>query len=166
MSAVGILRGLLITIEVISAALLLILILMQRSKSQGMGLAFGSGMGESLFGAQMGNVLTKATVILAVVFLTTTTILAMLGSRGVAKNESLSSKISSEQSSDALPDQQMPPMQNAGMPPAGVQAEVPDQPLQPVEIPNTQAAPSPESAAPAAPMAESVPVPEVPNPAK
>ena len=66
-------------IEILSALLLIILVLMQKSKSQGMGLAFGGAMGESLFGAQMGNVLTKATVILAVVFLVNTTILAMIG---------------------------------------------------------------------------------------
>lgn len=44
-------------------------------------MAFGGGMGEAIFGSQMGNVLTKTTVVLAIVFLVNTTLLAMLSSR-------------------------------------------------------------------------------------
>ena len=79
MSGIAILRVVLMMVEVLSAFLLIVIVLMQKSKSQGMGLAFGGAMGESLFGAQMGNVLTKATVVLAVVFLVNTTLLAMIG---------------------------------------------------------------------------------------
>ncbi len=43
-------------------------------------MAFGAGMGETLFGSHIGNVLTKTTIILGIVFLVNTTILAMLGS--------------------------------------------------------------------------------------
>jgi preprotein translocase subunit SecG len=43
-----------------------------------MGLAFGAGMGEALFGSRAGNVLTRATVILACVFLATTMLLAIV----------------------------------------------------------------------------------------
>ena len=53
--------------------------MLQKSKQQGAGLAFGSNVGESLFGAQVSNVLTRITVILAIVFLATTTALAYLG---------------------------------------------------------------------------------------
>lgn len=77
----NIITYLLIAVEVICSALLLMVILVQRTKNQGLGLAIGGGMGESMFGAQMGNVLTKTTVILAVIFLVTTTLLAMLGAR-------------------------------------------------------------------------------------
>jgi preprotein translocase subunit SecG len=76
-----ILRYLLVFVEVVCSALLLGVILIQKTRSQGMGLAFGAGMGESLFGAQMGNVLTKATVILAIVFLSNTIVLAWMGAR-------------------------------------------------------------------------------------
>lgn len=76
-----ILTYILITVEVICSILLLGVILIQRTKSQGMGLAFGGAMGESIFGAQMGNVLTRTTVVLAITFLVTTTLLAMLGAR-------------------------------------------------------------------------------------
>ncbi len=74
----GVLRVLLIIIEVVVCILLVGIILLQKSKSSGLGVAFGSGMGESLFGAQAGNVLTKATVILAAIFLVNTTLLALV----------------------------------------------------------------------------------------
>jgi len=73
-----ILRYILIAVEVICCLLLIGVILLQQSKSQGMGLAFGGGMTESLFGSRAGNVLTKFTVILALVFLANTTLLGIL----------------------------------------------------------------------------------------
>ncbi|MFW6151795.1 MAG: preprotein translocase subunit SecG [Verrucomicrobiota bacterium] len=80
--AVAILKAILITIEVISSILLIGVILIQKSKSQGMGMAFGGSVGESIFGAQMGNVLTKTTVILAIIFFANTTLLAMMYTSG------------------------------------------------------------------------------------
>ena len=73
---------LLIFVEVICSFLLIGVILLQRSKSSGLGgLAVGAGMGESLFGPRAGNILTRATVVLAIIFLLNTTILALLGPR-------------------------------------------------------------------------------------
>ena len=71
-------KAILVIIEVVTCFLLISLILIQKTKSQGAGMAFGASMGESLFGAQTGNVLTKATVFLTIVFLVNTTILAVL----------------------------------------------------------------------------------------
>jgi len=68
----------LIFVEVVCSLLLIGVILLQKSKGQGVGLAFGAGMGESLFGAQMGNVLTKTTIILSVIFLVNTTVISLL----------------------------------------------------------------------------------------
>jgi len=76
----SILTYLLIVVELLCSILLIGVILLQRAKGQGIGLAFGSGMGESLFGSQVGSVLTRTTVILAIVFLVNTTLLAVLGS--------------------------------------------------------------------------------------
>lgn len=45
-----------------------LIILMQRSKQEGLGAAFGSGMTESVFGAQTTNVLSKLTVWCAAIF--------------------------------------------------------------------------------------------------
>lgn len=69
----------LVLVEAVVSFLLVGVILIQKTKAQGMGLAFGAGVGETLFGAQVGNVLTRTTVILAIVFLVNTTLLAVIG---------------------------------------------------------------------------------------
>lgn len=71
----------LLAVEVLVAFLLVTVILMQRSKGQGAGLAFGGAVGESVFGGQMGNVLTRTTVVLCSIFLINTTVLAVLYSK-------------------------------------------------------------------------------------
>ncbi len=72
------LKALLIVVEVICCLLLICLVLLQRSKNEGLGLAFGAGAGEALFGARAGNVLSKATVILGIVFMASTLVLGMM----------------------------------------------------------------------------------------
>ena len=69
---------LLIIVEVICCLLLTGLVLLQKSKSEGLGMAFGAGAGESLFGARAGNVLSKMTVTLGIVFIANTLILGVL----------------------------------------------------------------------------------------
>ena len=51
---------------------------MQKTKSEGLGLAFGAGVGETLFGSRAGNVLTRITVVLGIVFLANTLVLAII----------------------------------------------------------------------------------------
>ena len=75
-----ILIGFLYVFEVIVCFLLGGVILLQKPKEGGLGVSFGGGMGEALFGAQMGNVLTKATIILGAVFLLNTLVLSRLTS--------------------------------------------------------------------------------------
>ena len=72
------LKTLFIVVEVLCCALLICIILLQKSKSEGLGMAFGAGAGESLFGARAGNVLSKATVVLGIVFLANTLLLGVL----------------------------------------------------------------------------------------
>ncbi len=55
------------TLVLISAFLILI-VLMQKSKDGGMGAALGGGVTESTFGAETGNVLTRATIKAAIAF--------------------------------------------------------------------------------------------------
>jgi len=74
----AIIRTLLIVLEAACSLALIGLILLQKAKNEGLGLAFGSGGGDSLFGARAGNVLTKATVVIGCVFLLNTLILGML----------------------------------------------------------------------------------------
>ncbi|MBT8042071.1 MAG: preprotein translocase subunit SecG [Kiritimatiellales bacterium] len=71
-------KALLIVVLTLCCLLLIGLILLQKSKSEGLGLAFGAGAGESLFGARAGNVLSKATVTLGVVFMACALILGVL----------------------------------------------------------------------------------------
>jgi len=73
-----VIRTLLIILEAACSLSLIGLILLQKSKSEGLGLAFGGGGSESLFGARAGNVLTKATVGIGILFLVNTLILGML----------------------------------------------------------------------------------------
>lgn len=73
---------LLYIVEVITCLLLVGVVLLQRGKDSGTGLSFGGGMGEAIFGAQVGNVLTKATVVLGSLFLAVTLALSMLTGKG------------------------------------------------------------------------------------
>ncbi len=72
------LKTLCIVVEVLCCLLLIGLVLLQKSKSEGLGLAFGAGAGESLFGARAGNVLSKATVVLGIIFMANTLLLGVL----------------------------------------------------------------------------------------
>lgn len=74
--------GFLYFLEVIVCFLLGGVILLQKPKDGGLGVTIGGGMGEALFGAQMGNVLTKTTIILGAVFLINTLVLSRLTSHG------------------------------------------------------------------------------------
>lgn len=94
--------GILYVIEIIVCFLLGGIILLQKPKDGGLGVSFGGGMGESLFGAQMGNVLTKGTVILAIIFLLNTLILSRLTS-GSGKSIMEGVKSPAPASNEALP---------------------------------------------------------------
>ena len=71
---------LLTVVEVLVSLLLIAVILLQRGKGEGAGVSFG-GAAEAVFGAQMGNVLTKSTIVLAFVFLVNTLFLSILVAR-------------------------------------------------------------------------------------
>lgn len=144
---------LLTIVEVLSSLLLIGVILLQKSKQQGIGLAFGAAAGESLFGAQAGNVLTRATVVLAIVFLVNTALLAMLGS-GQGGGSSIT---------DTLP---------AGSPPAGPPpSEMPNgtPPGRAMPMPDMDTVPAPTmpdvdtAPAPAMPEAGTAPAPAMPD---
>ncbi len=75
-----VLIGFLYVLQVLVCFLLGGVILLQKPKEGGLGVSFGGGMGEALFGAQMGNVLTKATIVLGTVFLLNTLVLSRLTS--------------------------------------------------------------------------------------
>jgi preprotein translocase subunit SecG len=106
------------TLEVIVCFLLGGVIMLQKPKDGGLGVSFGGGMGEALFGAQMGNVLVKTTIILGSVFLINTLVLSRLTSRsGTSVMEGV--KTSAPTSEQSLPfSQQQRPAAPSSMPTA------------------------------------------------
>ncbi len=77
--------GILLFVEVIVALLMVAVVMLQPPKDQsgGMGSAFGGGFGEEVFGGRVGNVLTRATVVLGVILIVNTLLLAFLMRGGV-----------------------------------------------------------------------------------
>jgi preprotein translocase subunit SecG len=108
----AIIRTLLIILEAACSLALIGLILLQKSKNEGLGLAFGAGGNDSLFGARAGNVLTKATVMIGIVFLVNTLILGMLfagsADESLLDKASVSAPVPMEQ--PAAPQQGIPAM--------------------------------------------------------
>ena len=71
------------TLYVFVCLLLLLVILLQQGKGGDMASAFGGGSSQTAFGARGGaTVLTKATTVLAVLFMVTALALAIIGQRG------------------------------------------------------------------------------------
>jgi len=89
-------------LEVIICFLMGGVILLQKPKGGGLGGSFGGGMGEAVFGAQMGNVLTKVTIILASLFLLNTIALSRLTS-GSGKSLMEGVRTEAPANTDALP---------------------------------------------------------------
>lgn len=98
----GFFHGLLVFIAVVTAVLLVLIILLQKTKDEGLGLAFGAGVGESLFGSRAGNVLTKITIVLAVVFLLDTLILGYMAA-GTISTGSVTDQLPAERSAPVQP---------------------------------------------------------------
>ncbi len=72
--------NLVLVLQIVSALAMVGLILMQHGKGADMGAAFGSGSSGSLFGASgSANFLSRATAVLATVFLASTLALAYFG---------------------------------------------------------------------------------------
>ena len=70
---------LLIILHVVASACLIGLVLMQSAKGEGLSGAFGMGGGaQSLFGADTATVLTKGTIVMAVIFAFTCISIAMV----------------------------------------------------------------------------------------
>ena len=70
--------NLLLVLQVIVCLMISLLVLMQRPKNEGLGAAFGSGMTDSVWGAQTTNVLQKGTVYFGILFFVVTLILGIL----------------------------------------------------------------------------------------
>lgn len=76
--------------HVVCCVLLIVIVLMQSSKDEGLAGAFGAGGGQTIFGTRTGDILTKTTTVLAVTFMVTSLVLAMLSThRGESLIEGL-----------------------------------------------------------------------------
>jgi preprotein translocase subunit SecG len=65
----SIILGIFTFVLILTSVLLILLVLAQKAKSDGgMGAAMGGGMAEATFGADTGNVLSKATINASIVF--------------------------------------------------------------------------------------------------
>ena len=157
---IDILIRLLMALEAVVCLLLIGIILIQRSKGQGMGLSFGGGAAEAVFGGQMGNVLTRTTVILAVVFLVNTTILAILKPKGVSADVT-------DRFDAPAPDPVSATVPETPAIPAGDEAvsDVLDVPAPVPAAPAAEAPAAPAAEAPAAPAAEAPAAPAAEAPA-
>jgi preprotein translocase subunit SecG len=84
------LQTILLVVQVLVAASLIGLILIQHGKGADAGAAFGSGASSTVFGSQgSSNFLTKATAVLAFVFLANSLTLAYIASQRMRSQESL-----------------------------------------------------------------------------
>jgi len=64
----NILLSLITVVLILVSVFLILVVLAQKSKDGGMGATLGGGMAEATFGAETGNVLTKSTIVAAVIF--------------------------------------------------------------------------------------------------
>ena len=143
-------------VEILTSFFLISAILIQKTKAQGAGLAFGASMGESLFGSQAGNFLTRTTVILAVIFLANTVLLGMVGSRRTAT--SVVDRVAGKEA--PVPQPRAQPQPPAAPAPGGAPMAAPDFGA-PAPAPVAEL-PAPVAPAPATPLP--APAPATPAP--
>lgn len=168
-----ILYNLLVAVEVIISLLLIGIVLIQRTKGQGAGLSFGNGA-EAIFGAQMGNVLTRTTVILGILFLINTTILAMIHPEAKERQSALDQAIEKQQKQEQAVEVAQPAdavtaedaeALLATEAPAAPAVEAPAAEAPAVEAPAAPAVEAPAVEAPAAPAVEAPAAPAAEAPA-
>jgi preprotein translocase subunit SecG len=96
------LHSVLMVIHVICAVLIIGLVLIQRGKGADAGAGFGSGASGTVFGAQgAGTALSRATAILAAVFMITSLSLAYTGKPAAQGKGSILEQLSSQEQGGA-----------------------------------------------------------------
>lgn len=125
------LQSILMIIHILSAAFIVVLVLIQRGKGADAGAGFGAGASGTVFGARgAATALSRATAILAAVFMVTSLTLAYMGTRVVQRAPDTVLDRLAEQESAAVPAPAAPASQ------------------QPV-VPDTSTVPAPVAPAPA-----------------
>jgi preprotein translocase subunit SecG len=132
------LHTLLMIIHILSATCIIALVLVQRGKGADAGAGFGAGASGTVFGARGATTaLSRATAILATVFMVTSLTLAYMGTRSAAPAQSVLEQLAGEG------DKQVPTV--PAVPPT-LAPPVPVVPAAPAETPVPTPAPAPAPA--------------------
>ncbi len=116
------LQTILLVLQVLVAMSLIAFILVQHGKGADAGAAFGSGASSTVFGSQgSGNFLTRATAVLAFVFLTNSLALGYIASQRVQQEQSIMqqetvSVIQQEQTESSTPEYVIPVIPGSDIP--------------------------------------------------
>ena len=98
------LRGFILSVHIVLALLIIGLVLMQRGKGAEAGAGFGSGASGTVFGARgAGTALSRATAVLAAVFMLTSLTLAYVGTKKSAEPASVLDSLPAATSSAPQP---------------------------------------------------------------
>lgn len=107
----------LMLIHIISAAFIVVLVLIQRGKGADAGAGFGAGASGTVFGARgASTALSRATAILAAVFMVTSLTLAYMGTRVVKSAPETVLDRLAEQESASVPAPTVPASQQPAAP--------------------------------------------------
>jgi preprotein translocase subunit SecG len=146
---VAILTGILNTLLVLISLFLICLVLIQRGKGGGLAGAFGGVGGSSAFGTKAGDVFTRVTIVVAVIWISLSMLLVMLSNRGTesawgSDSESTATRqVPAPSSSSTVP----------APPPSAPTGRIPSAPAQPSSGPSrsSKSSPSPPVSVPAIP---------------
>ncbi len=122
------LHTLLMIIHILSATCIIGLVLVQRGKGADAGAGFGAGASGTVFGARGATTaLSRATAILATVFMVTSLTLAYMGTRSAAPAQSVLEQLAGEDAKEVptVPPALAPAPQVPVVPVAPAQAPVP-----------------------------------------
>jgi preprotein translocase subunit SecG len=111
------LHSLLIVVHLFCAASIIALVLVQRGKGADAGAGFGAGASGTVFGARgAGTALSRATAILAAMFMITSLSLAYMGTRSASGSSSVLDKLADEPAAGASEVPVAPPAPEVAVP--------------------------------------------------
>jgi preprotein translocase subunit SecG len=104
------LHTLLMIVHIVSAVCIVALVLVQRGKGADAGAGFGAGASGTVFGARGATTaLSRATAVLATIFMVTSLTLAYMGRQAAGPQESLLDRLATEGGQQEVPVPQAPP---------------------------------------------------------
>jgi len=123
------LHSILLFIHIASAICIVALVLVQRGKGADAGAGFGAGASGTVFGARGATTaLSRATAVLATVFMVTSLTLAYMGTRSVQRSGDSVLDQLAEQEANPVPAVPAQPATTVPVPPAQAPAPVPATP--------------------------------------